>query len=153
ATISVTANAKSLLAVQSALVSSLWFQPADNPAGAREITMPGSRYEGSRGIGWTPDGKILYTTRCANSVEVWMRDAVAGEGRRLLSENASIENPRASADGRHLTFSSNRSAGIWHLWRYDLQDGSLRQLTDGHGEMYGTLSPDGSTVAYVELDK
>jgi Tol biopolymer transport system component len=152
-TVSVTANAKSLLTVQNTQVSSLWLQNADFPEGASDVTIPGSRYEGANGIWWTSDDKIIYTLKGGTGSEIWIREPKSGDAKRLISDDASIENPRISSDGRYLTFASNRASNVWHLWRYDLQDGSLKQLTNGHGEVYGTLSRDGNTLVYVELDK
>ena len=151
--VSMTANAKLLLTVQNQQVSSLWMQESNDAESARELTTPGSRYEGANGMTWTSDGRLLYTLKGGAGMELWFREPGSGEAKRLFSENASIENPSISPDGRYVTFASNRGPNVWHLWRYDIQDGGFKQLTSGHGELYGTASRDGNTLVFVELDK
>ncbi|HEU0294826.1 MAG TPA: hypothetical protein VFR47_18940 [Anaerolineales bacterium] len=56
--------------------------------------------------------------------------------------------PAARPDGRQIAFASNRN-GFWDLYRLDLTNGKLTQLTDTPAyEGAPTWSPDGSFLAY-----
>ncbi|HEV8368037.1 MAG TPA: hypothetical protein VGQ39_08800 [Pyrinomonadaceae bacterium] len=56
-----------------------------------------------------------------------------GRDKHQLASNAhALYGLSASPDGRHVVFSSDH--GRFSIWRLSLQDGELKQLTNGNGE-------------------
>jgi len=71
---------------------------------------------------------------------------------RLTSGDWDDAAPAASSDGKNIAFASNRG-GFWDLYRLDLTNGDIKQLTDTpEYEGAPTWSPDGSFLAYEVYD-
>ena len=79
---------------------------------------------------WSPRGdRIAFVARTAAGFDVYVC-AADGSGTRLVVSGASNENPRWSADGRHLVFASNRD-GTPGLYVSDLDERPPRRLDTG----------------------
>jgi Tol biopolymer transport system component len=66
-----------------------------------------------------------------------------------FSELGEILNPTWSPDGRFIVFSALKG-GLTDLFRYDLEEGQLTQLTqDAYADLFPTWSPDGNLIAFV----
>jgi hypothetical protein len=66
-----------------------------------------------------------------------------------LPELGEIYNPTWSPDGRFVAF-SGLSGGLTDLYVYDLQERSLRRLTnDAYADLHPAWSPDGTTIAFA----
>ena len=68
--LSLTADAKSLSAVQSNRVSNIWVAPNGEAARATQIRFGGSNEEGIDGLAWTPDGRIVYYSRAGGGDDI-----------------------------------------------------------------------------------
>ena len=101
----------------------------------------------------SPDGKQLAATvETANRQDVWTRSLETGAMNRLTFDTDGSLNYRAkwSADGRAVTFISNRSGAAGELWR-QRADGSMRAerlVADGPIIDEGLVSPDGQWAVY-----
>jgi serine/threonine-protein kinase len=102
----------------------------------------------------SPDGKqVAASLTTGNRQDVWTRSLETSAMSRLTFENDGPLNYRAqwTADGRSLTFLSNRSgAAAGELWR-QRADGSLRAerlVADGPIIDEGFISPDGQWAVY-----
>jgi eukaryotic-like serine/threonine-protein kinase len=101
----------------------------------------------------SPDGKQLAATLTTGTrQDIWTRSLETGALNRLTFDNDGSLNYRAkwTADGRVLTFISNRSGTAGELWR-QLADGSARAerlVTDGPIIDEGLISPDGHWAVY-----
>ena len=77
---------------------------------------------------------------------------VSGSGRDRqieLPQLGQVLTPAWSPDGRSIAFSS-LTAGATDLWVYDLESGTLRQLTNDHfSDLQPVWSPDGREIAFV----
>jgi len=124
---------------------------------------------------WHPSGKYLlarkhYTgTRSAGSGEIWMfhvdADAAKNKGVQLNEKpnwQKDLGEPAISADGRYLYYSQDTTpgrvfeynkdgtAGIYTIFRQDLNDGSVEAFVQGPGgAVRPTPSPDGKYLAFV----
>jgi len=147
--LSLTADGKSLIAVESALRSSVWAIPNGDVRQAKPITS--GEHEDYRHVSWTPDGKILYASNVGTSRDLWLMDA-DGTNPRQVTANVDVNlQPDASADGRYIVFSSNRAQdGAFNLWRIDVDGSHPLKLTHGTGEGQPRCSPDGRWVIYAE---
>lgn len=138
----------SFAAVRSERVVNLWVAPNEDTRGARQITSGAQRQDGTRGLAWTPDGKILYYSEASGNQDICVMEA-DGTGNKQLSPNARRNRDAAvSPDGRYIVWESNRT-GNNNIWRMDRDGGALKQLTRGIGEYYPQISPDGNWVVYM----
>jgi len=110
--ITLTADSKTLAAVRSNQSLNLWVVPGGDASRARQLTFGDEREDGTRGISWTPDGKIVYRTDADGRPNVWIM-AADGSGNKQLSPNAPRNHdPAVSSDGRYVVWSSQRTRNV-----------------------------------------
>jgi TolB protein len=143
--LSLAADAGSLVALRKEDSLSLWVAPKGDANRALQLSRT-SKDDGARGLAWTPDGRIVFTSTAGGSSSLWLRDADGGNQKQLDAGEAL--HPSAPATGPWLTFLSSRT-GELNLWRIEFGGGGLRQLTNA--SLYGgnSCTPDGKWVVYV----
>ena len=106
-------------------------------------------------VKWTPDGRILYDSQASGSnFDIWVMKADGSDQRAVTSDLNDDYMPSASADGRSIVFTSNRS-GTSHIWRMNINGSNPIQLSNGKfGEGFNpaVLTPDGRWVLYSNQD-
>ena len=146
--VSITADSSTLVTVQSVTLGDFWVAPNGEASKARQITSNKST-DGSAVLSWTPDGRIVYTSRVSGHSDIWIMNA-DGSGQKQLTHNAGDNYiPIVTPDGRYIVFVSDRS-GKSHIWRMDLDGGNAKQLTNGDTrELDPACSPDSQWVFYA----
>lgn len=143
---SLTADSQTMIAVQTDRQANIWIAPDRDASRAAQITS--SNYDGVNGLSWTPDGKIIYTTRVGNGQSLWLMEQDGSNQRELAASEGANRAPSVSADGRYIVFVSTRT-GTQHIWRVDADGSHPKQLTNGPGENSASCSPDSRWVVYV----
>src|SRR4030095_7024437 len=110
----VSADGRSIVSVGLDAAPSLWTIPLDRQGAPRKL--PALRYDGSFGVAWNADGRILFTTPVRGELQIWSMDADGGNRRAMTTEGTSAW-PSLSRDGRFIAFSGVRGAqrGIWRM--------------------------------------
>lgn len=150
--ISISADGKRLLARQFSTYSHIWVSDAADVKSLRQVTFGNLNRDGSAGLTWTPDGKVVYSSRIMGDIDIW--SVIPGNGvRKQLTANSGTnnENPFATADGRYIYFESTRS-GTRCIWRSDADGSNPLQITfaDGGTDFLPVVSPDGSLLFYIQ---
>jgi serine/threonine protein kinase/Tol biopolymer transport system component len=155
--VSLTADSTALLTVQSEQNSNIWIAPGGDASRAAQITS--NNFDGLNGVCWTPEGRILYTSRNAlGRSSIWMMNA-DGTGQKQLTVDApsinkpSISNirPSVSPDGRYIIFVSDRT-GNYCVWRMDVDGSNPKQLSSGTYATRPQITPDGQWVVYTDTE-
>jgi len=142
--VSLTADARMLVAEQLNLISEIWSGPLANVVGGQNVGV-----WGQDGLGLMPDGRILYSALSSSTAqEVWVMNADGAERKQLTFDSANDFGPTASPDGRYVVFVSNRT-GRHEIWRMNSDGGNLLQLTHSDGANAHSISPDGRWVIYL----
>ncbi len=151
---SLTADSNTLVTVQSADISNIWTVPGGDASRATQLTWGVGRYDGSEGVSWTPDGKIVFLSRARGANNVWIMDRDGSNPKQLIVNDNLSENLSVSPDGRYIVFGSDRSGDL-NIWRTDIDGGNPKQVTagDGGGKFLPSFSPDGKWVVYTVLSK
>jgi eukaryotic-like serine/threonine-protein kinase len=132
------------LLVQSALQTSLWMVPMGNPSQSRQITS--GMDEGIWGFAFTPDRRLVYTSRASGKPDIWITDEDGRNRRQLTSDGPMNHQPNVCPDGKIL-FVSDRS-GIHQIWRMDSDGSHQEHLTDSVGDYSPTCSPNSQWFVY-----
>lgn len=144
--VSLTADARMLVAEQLNLVSEIWSGPLANVAGGQKVGV-----WGQDGLGLMPDGRILYSALSSSTAqEVWVMKAERAERKQLTFDSANDFGPTASPDGRYVVFASTRTGHV-EIWRMNPDGGNLFQLTHTDGANAHSISPDGRWVIYLSF--
>lgn len=109
---------------------------------------PGQKIE----LDWSADGKrIIYAGNSGGNWAVWSIPAEGGEPVRLTQHAADEWNPRASADGAWIFFSTNWSIdGDINIWKIPASGGEPVAVTAFPADEFSPApSPDGKRVAYL----
>ena len=139
--ISLTADASRIVAVQSKLVSQVWVSPRLDARFARQIV------DGRGRPAWTPDGRIVYGHDSGSGSDIWIAKRDGSEAKQLTDKSRVNSWPAISLGGRSIVFQSNRT-GTQHLWRMNSDGSNQKQFTNGSGDRNPGVSPDGRWIYY-----
>ena len=125
--------------------SNIWIAPGGDASRATQITSNNS--EGMSGVRWTPDGRIVYTSRTQGFVNIRIMNADGTGQRQLTAEPGGSFGPSVSPDGRYVVFTSNRT-GNYCVWRMEIDGSNPKQLTNVASAQNAEITPDGRWVVY-----
>lgn len=152
--VSVTADGKSLVSVQSARVSSLWTAINGDAESATKITSDTGKDEGLSGLSWTADGRIVHTARISGVQDLWVINKDGSSNTQVTRNAGRNFYPTVTPDGRYIVFISDRS-GRNDLWRVDIDGRNPLQITNvGPVLTSASISPDSKWIIYgATVDK
>ncbi len=149
ASLSLSVETNSIVTTRVDVISSLWsFALASGDA--KQINTESRTLFGKTGISHTSSGRLLYSKKTGEEINIFSSKDDGSDERQLTSGAKFNFEPRPTADGKFVVFSSNRS-GYHNLWRIDADGKNPLQLTnfqnglDNHLE----ISPDGKTVIFA----
>lgn len=148
--ISLSINGNFLLAVKDDKTSNIYRAPNGNFAQSSLIEKSVS--DGTHGLVFEPDGKIIYVSAENGSRDIWRMDADGINRQPLTFDKSSEDYPVVSANGKFIVFVSTRG-GSSHIWRMDADGANRKQLTEQSGEVFPQIMPDGKTVIYSRNDR
>jgi Tol biopolymer transport system component len=129
--ISVNADASILVTVQADRNTNIWVAPNGDASRATQLTSVSSELDGSLGVAWTPDGKIVYHSMAGGKEGIWIMEA-DGKNRTQLTTGETVDFfPTVSRDGRYIVFGSDRT-GRRTIWRMDIDGSNPKQLARGN---------------------
>ena len=153
--LTVTADASTLVAVQSETTSNIWIAPAGDTNSARAIESPKYAQHGYDGLTWAPDGRVVYVTRFNGKDSIWAMNSDGSNPKPLTDGTAEDSLPEVTPDGRYIAFVSLRpgSSQEWRMdqvWRIDIDGSNPKQLSTERKNSVGTvcLSPDSHWAIY-----
>lgn len=148
--LSLSADSRTLVALQRRQVTSVWTIPAEDGGHAKQITFGTGGYRGS--VSWTPDNRIVYDSEAGNASAISIMNADGSSPKQLLGEtmgSAYVNNATVSSDGRYILYASDLT-GIRHIWRMNIDGSNPVRLTNGDSEEdHPRFSPDGRWVVYT----
>ena len=141
-----TSDSRTIATIQQVTASNISITDAnDDGSRARQIlrtTLPET-------VAWTPDGKIVYTSRTGENWDIWIANSDGSESKQLTTDAFIDQQPSVCGDGRYIVFQSNRSRSR-NIWRINMDGSNQKQLTDGNNvDAAPMCSPDGSFVVFM----
>ena len=147
---SVAPDGERFLTVQVRHFGNIWVAPTNNTSLAKQISFGVGAYDGSNGVSWTPDGKIVYASNVSGTRKIWMMDANGQNPRQISHGPGEDLHPSVSLDGQHIVYDSDR-AGTRNIWLMAMDQGTPRRITYGDREEDPRISPDGRWVVYTSI--
>lgn len=149
--LSLSADGTALVSTRNQSVINIWTQPGDDASGAKQTTFGDATRDGWSGLGWMPDGRIVYSSSANGHPDIWVMDADGLNKKQLTMElGSNFFGLSVSPDGRYIAFVSLR-AGNAHIWRVDADGQNAKQLTNGEWEGKPVFLPDGQWISYSAL--
>jgi Tol biopolymer transport system component/DNA-binding winged helix-turn-helix (wHTH) protein len=140
--VSLTADGKALLTVQTQTACSFWISSAQGSA----LKIPFDAGNVSQ-MALTPDDRIVYRSNLARNESLNLVDLQGASLKQFPFDAKGSSGIAVSPDGKYIVFSSHRT-GRLNLWRVDMDGNNLVQLTNGDGEVRPLCTPDGKSVIY-----
>lgn len=139
-------GADSLAAVRTRRQAALW--SAEPGAASQQLTRGVAASDGVGGVAWTPDGRLVYSSSAAGSVDLWIANADGTGARPLTSDDRIDVHPVVVPDGSAVLYlsSSNGRAEIRSL---RLDGSSMRTLATAPMINDFTITPDSRLVIYA----
>ena len=125
--ISLSTEGSILVTVQEDQSANIWIVP-NGASRATQITSVTGRGEGSKGVAWMPDGKIVYHSMAGGREGICTMETDGKKFKQLTTVETEDSSPSVSPDGRYIVFLSRR-AGTQNVWRMDLDGGNPKRLT------------------------
>jgi Tol biopolymer transport system component/aminoglycoside phosphotransferase (APT) family kinase protein len=151
--LSMTGDSRTIVSVTRDRSSTIWAVPVKTMGDAKQLTFGTGREDGTLGLSWTPDGRILYSsinTGGGVNFDLWVVGTDGSSPTQLTSGEGHKTLPRVCADGRHVVFS--KSDPGHHVWRMEIDGSNPVQLTHGRYENIVDCSPDGTWLIYASPD-
>jgi eukaryotic-like serine/threonine-protein kinase len=146
--LSLTADKKSLVSIKQERLYNIWISPDGKQNSLKKITTEEGKDDGTSGIVWTPDERIVYTTRILNNVDIWIVNADGSENRQLTFDSKSNFHPAVSPDGKHIIFTSTRS-GTLNLWQIEIDGSNSTAITNtADRDDFASFTPDGKSIIF-----
>ncbi|MDQ6785916.1 MAG: hypothetical protein M3033_03740, partial [Acidobacteriota bacterium] len=153
-----TKDASKIVAEQTIQDFHLWLFDNETKT-ARQITFGENHSDGTIGLAFAPDNRIVFTAQDKNEYDIFSADMNGGDIRQL-TKHAGRENLHAvvSPDNRFIAFGSDPTdkRGKRRLWLMNTDGTQPRQLTPttndekiGEDEPY--FSPDGKWIYYTRV--
>src|SRR5262249_13207037 len=161
--LSLTADSSNLVGVSYQGNVNIWAVPGGDVAKLKQLTNSGSigKMEGSLGVQWTPDGRIVFTSD-SDSRSIWVMNG-DGSAWKQLTPKSTLENsyPAVSPDGRYFAFL--RYSDRTYLYRMGIDGDQATHLAEVTNQppqamiftqpplSQPAFSPDGRWVIYVSF--
>jgi len=142
--VSLSADAASIVAVRGEQEVHLWAMPSDQASQIKQLTSGFEKYDGVFSINWTSDGSIIYDNAPSGRQAVWRVNADGSGSKELSPEGGSTG---VSPGGNTLVFQieDGERTGLFKL---NLENGEKTRLTTGI-DVEPTISPDGEWVVFT----
>ena len=150
--ISLNVESNSLVAVKSSKFACFLTAPVNNlRKNTHVLTTISDECPLPFGADWTNEGLIVYSATDDGNANIFTISEDGSERKQLTSDASAEISPKLSADGRFLTFMSNRT-GQMDVWRADANGTNTVRLTTSGNVTDSIISPDGEAVFYLAQD-
>jgi serine/threonine protein kinase/Tol biopolymer transport system component len=144
--VSISADGRTIVSTQQNLTSYLWLGKGDSPRDVKQVTK--GRFDGMRGIAWTPQGRIVFAADHSENWDLFIADHDGANERQLTFDKRFHKNPTVCEGGRSVIYDTDFE-GASHLWKLELESGATNRLTTGLGEASAVCPGAGDRVLFV----
>lgn len=150
----VTADGKTLLAVQGLILSRIQTLAPGNGSDVHSLSDDDRDQDGFDGLAWTPEGRIVYTSDLGPRRELMEIDNGGSNLRRLPGNPMYplFSDPAVAPSGDFLAVSRWTRNDVANIWRMDRNGRNEKRLTNGRQDLHPSITPDGQWVVYSSVE-
>jgi serine/threonine protein kinase len=141
--VSLTADARAMVAVLSDVTSNIWLAPAGDWNNGKQLTS--GKRNGILSLAFLRDGRLVYESRAGGNPDLWVMDADGKNQKQLTDDPHNERAAKGTPDGRYVLFDSSRKT--IGLWRINVDGSNPRMLTTTPA-WNATASPDSKWVLF-----
>ena len=145
--VSLTLDSTTLVTTQRQSLYSTWVVPGSDVSRAHQITMAAGNSGELTGLAWTPDGKLLYSSRSGSQVNIWVMDSDGKNRTNLTVDHGNNWVPSASPDGHTIVFVSDRT-GRQRLWKMAVDGSNPVEITQLDNVWAPSYTTDGKWIVF-----
>lgn len=150
-----TADGDALLVLQEEQPWTVQIVDAVGNGSGRAIVAERQNLGGERGISWTPDGELLFSSVPFGDErgDLWLMNADGSNRHRITHSPDYIYYADAlmAPSGGFVTATGWLPGNRASIWRIDLPGGARKRLTEGTQDFPHAISPDGKWVVYKSV--
>ena len=139
------ANGMAIVSVGQDASPTLWTIPLDGKGEPQRL--PSLRYDGTAGVSWNADGRIIFTAPVRGELHIWFMDA-DGSNRRQITTEGTSSWPSLSRDGRFVVFFGVRGAQSG-IWRMNPDGTNPRLVAQVPTAAFFDTTPDGQWITFT----
>jgi Tol biopolymer transport system component len=145
--VSVSADGRTLATIQTATVAGVYLvdKPGEEP---RRVSGGPGLADGTSGLTFMPDGRIVYTSNATGLPQLWIADEGGRNARQVTAMKGPVQAPRGAPDGQWIYFTSFAKEGVC-LFRISPDGSGMQQLTTDGDARNAVVSPDGKTLYFT----
>ncbi len=135
--VSISENGNTLVATKVDRISNLLsYIPATKET--KQIIGESRNFIGYKRISQTSDGRILYSKRNGEEINIFSIEENGSNEKQLTSDSKFNLNPNSTKNGKYIVFSSNRN-GTFGIWRTNSDGSEPKQLTNPQNARDGDI--------------
>ena len=129
--VSISADGKNLLALQSNNNSNIFVADGENPNQVEQITFGNQNYVGQQSLDWIDSDKIIFSSQSANDLTEHLSIFdLKTATKTQITEGRQDSSRLPTSDGNFIWFVMNKN-GFANLYQMDLEGKNVKQLTNG----------------------
>jgi Tol biopolymer transport system component len=148
---SLSADGRSLAAVQANRIADLWAVPREDQRRAKALTAATGPDASPADVTPGPAGSILYCLTDGRGSRIVSLPAAGGSPRTLFSSTFPAFGPRYAPHDGTIAFTTTRDGHSMRVWRMAADGGNPAQITTGSGEFLSDISPDGRWIYFNRI--
>ena len=142
--LSLTSDAKSMLALQTQKTADLWVAPSGDSA--RAVQMSFGNVQDPESIAWTPDGRIVYSSQLGDYHHISIMDTDGRDSRQITRGTSNEIELAVTRDGKYVVYQSEGK-----IRRIDIDGANAVQLTHGAMDVHADPSADSRSIVYASF--
>jgi len=151
--LSLNADATTLVSVQSSELSNIWSVPNGDSNKAVQVRSGGTNEDGIEGLALAPDGRIVFRSQSSGRDDIWIMGPDGSSPKQLTAVSGTNKTganvlPFVSPDGRYIVYTAERD-GLVDIWRMGIDGSGATQLTKSNADYRPSVSPDSRWVLYT----
>ena len=126
--LSLSADSKYIVTTQRSFNSNIYVASLDHPETGRFITSGSLTQDGAMGLSWTPDNKIIFSSKePIGGDQLYIINADGKDRKKITTGKDNKYWPVISRDGRYIAYNTQENENF-KIWRMDNDGGNLKVL-------------------------